>query len=63
MGEVQENACDLCTFGVTVDEKRCCTNPNAVRAGGKPVAVRLVRAATGACGPEALFLDFPGLNP
>lgn len=56
-------ACELCSAGQSVDGERRCTQPQALPQGRALVPVQLVRSPTGACGPDARFLDFPGLNP
>jgi|GEM_PF-3428049 len=54
-------ACVLCAHGKTVDGQRVCTcRPVVQPAQHQPV--ELVRRSAGACGPEAEFLDFPGLR-
>lgn len=55
-------ACMLCTHGVTVDDERRCTCPAAV-APHRQQPVELVRRTHGPCGPEAVYLSFPGLHP
>ena len=55
-------ACQLCRHGVDVDATRCCTCKEVVGSRA-PQPVALVRAPHGACGPEANWLDFPGLRP
>lgn len=57
-----ERACDLCISGVTVDGVRRCGNPQALPPGRPPEPVQRMRAREGACGPDARFLDFPGLR-
>ena len=57
-----EHACDLCTSGVTINDRRYCNDPRVI-GNLQPQPVRLVRASTLSCGPDAVFLDFPGLNP
>lgn len=53
--------CMLCTHGTDVDGTRACTCRAAV-APAAYLPVELVRRHGGACGPEAEFLDFPGLR-
>lgn len=56
-------ACDLCRSGTNAaDGQRCCSNAN-VASRGRPISVDRARAHGGACGPEALYLSFPGLQP
>lgn len=55
-------ACDLCSSGITNSTgQRCCINAN-VAGRGHAVSVDRARAHGGACGPEALYLSFPGLQ-
>lgn len=61
MQVAHERACDLCTAGVTVDGARRCGDPRVVPIEGIMPPVCLARSRTGACGPEAKYLDFPGL--
>lgn len=54
-------ACELCRHGRSLGGARVCTCRDVVA----PAAhrqVELVRRPAGPCGPEALFLDFPGLT-
>ena len=56
-----ERGCVLCRYGAFDDAgERTCTCPDAGLPAPTPVV--LVRDARGACGPEARFLDFPGLH-
>lgn len=56
-------ACVLCIHGRTADgNQRVCTQQDARLLHGQHPPVHLVRARGGACGPDALRLDFPGLN-
>lgn len=52
-------ACALCNHGVDVGDVRHCTRYEVV--GNHPKPVHLVRGPHGPCGPDAEFLDFPGL--
>ena len=54
-------ACELCTHGAMQAGQRVCTSPPVV-APARSRPVELARRATGGCGPEAMFLDFPGLS-
>jgi hypothetical protein len=50
----------LCRYGAYDSTgERTCTCPDAGLPAPTPVV--LVRDARGACGPDARFLDFPGL--
>lgn len=51
--------CQLCAHGCTTDGTRC-SNPTMATEPTRDVVA--LRAPGGACGPEAKFLDFPGLN-
>ena len=53
-------ACQLCTNGRDAGPQRLCTCPAVT--GRTPQPVELMRRPGGTCGPEALFLDFPGLQ-
>lgn len=58
-------ACVLCLHGSSTDgnpSQRVCTQQDARLLHGQHPPVHLVRARGGACGPDALRLDFPGLN-
>lgn len=50
--------CILCQHGHGTPEHRRCTHPQAPDA-----PVEQVRSRGGACGPEALLMHFPGLQP
>jgi len=52
--------CQLCHHGMGPDDQRLCGHPDAV--GNQPQPVELLRRSHGACGPEAVYLDFPGLH-
>lgn len=54
-------ACMLCRHGSTVGAQRVCTCRDVVQP-AQHQPVELVRRHAGACGPEAEFLDFPGLR-
>ena len=54
-------ACQLCTHGRGPADGRQCSCP-AVAGQARQVPVDDARRAAGACGPEAHFLDFPGLK-
>jgi hypothetical protein len=53
-------ACKLCQFGGSAEPTRRCSNPQAGRTWSG--TVQAMRATGGACGPEAVLMDFPGLN-
>lgn len=54
-------ACELCHHGRLQAGQRVCISREVVApAAHQPV--ELVRRPAGPCGPEALFLDFPGLR-
>lgn len=57
-------ACDLCRHGVTQagTHERLCGCPGVVGA-RLPQPVEAMRAMHGPCGPDATYLDFPGLHP
>lgn len=56
-------ACDLCTCGVTVDSERLCSCAELLASDfPEPVPVQFMRSLHGGCGPDARFLDFPGLH-
>ena len=55
-------ACDFCVHGTGPAGDRHCTEPTTRPAGTGPQPVHLMRDYAGACGPEARFLDFPGLR-
>ena len=56
-----ERGCVLCRYGAFDSAgERTCTCPDAGLPAPTPVV--LVRDARGACGPDARFLDFPGLH-
>jgi hypothetical protein len=56
-------ACDLCTRGVTVAGERRYTCKQLLASDfPEPVPVRFMRSLQGGCGPDARFLDFPGLH-
>lgn len=57
-----DRACYLCHHGATVNARRVCRNP-AVVAPHDELDVGPLRQPSGPCGPEANFLDFPGLRP
>lgn len=54
-------ACDLCRHGIDIGGIRYCVCADVVLP-ARPVPVPAVRSATGACGPEARYFDFPGLR-
>lgn len=54
-------ACELCTHGTTVGNQRLCTCPSVVGL-REPQPVDVMRSTHGACGPDANYLDFPGLT-
>ncbi len=55
-------ACDLCAHGTTVDGERMCIAAEVMPAPGTPVPVSAARSGGGMCGPDAVYLDFPGLK-
>lgn len=55
-------ACELCTSGHSQDGRRICRSPR-IAADAAGVAVELMRSKSGPCGPDARFLEFPGLSP
>lgn len=58
---VRYRACERCDHGArVVTPESCCTHPE-VRI-ERDRRVHAVRAPGGACGPDAKFLDFPGLH-
>ena len=53
-------SCRLCTYAVGTH----CKAPEVVdHMGGRVIPFADARATTGPCGPEARYLDFPGLRP
>ena len=54
-------ACLLCQHSRTVEGQRCCGCPE-VAGRQRMVPVLEARGRTGPCGPEAHYLDFPGLQ-
>lgn len=54
---VQVRACALCTHG---SSGKCVSSD--VMWGNWPVAFVDARSSHGSCGPEARYLDFPGLD-
>ena len=55
-------ACALCTHGTGPETERACTHP-AVAGRLALVPVAGARANTGACGPEAHHMSYPGFEP
>jgi hypothetical protein len=54
-------ACEICVSSCSVAGQRRCRCPSiTARADG--VDVEVMRAPTGLCGPDARYLDFPGLH-
>lgn len=55
-------ACEVCDHGrqVHADGQRLCACPELSYA--KDKSVEVLRSTEGPCGPEALFLNFPGLH-
>jgi len=53
-------ACRICVHGIDVHGQRHCKCP-AIQPPGASQHVELTRANTGACGPEAHHMSFPGL--
>lgn len=55
-------ACEVCDHGrhLRADGQRVCACPELSYA--KDKSVEVLRSSSGACGPEAVYLDFPGLH-
>lgn len=51
-------ACALCLHGGSCSADASCKHPDA----GQRGTVQAMRAPGGACGPEAVLQDFPGLR-
>ena len=56
-------ACDLCDHSRHVGARLTCQHPSAAYVHGVDTPVGAARARGGSCGPEALHLSFPGLEP
>ena len=60
---VQVRACGLCIYArhVNPSEHSACWHPRVTYKRG-PVPLNDARAVGGACGPEAIYMHFPGMK-
>lgn len=54
-------ACQICDHGVTVNQQRYCRRKVVVQP-ASTAPVHAARAKASPCGPDALFLEFPGMR-